>query len=333
MAVPTLRGVVGMAFRALNAEQLTKEVRSIAPFLVPFLKMTCIYFILWLDQGSFPAAFIKCLPLLSLIWFVCLLGISDRQAHRYNRMILTALVLCCAGDFFLVWGDVNEAFFLLGLGFFGVGHIVYSFAFGWRPFGLKEFLFTFSLGLPLVAGVLSYLEGPLFYPSLAYGLVLIIMEWRALARFNLRGDIPWRKIFAACGATLFVFSDTVLAINKFCWPVVGERSIVMVTYYAAQLCISLSVVNSNLVHPAPRGVATGNHQKLLKSDGGVKVQDGMDNVTKKNHGSLQLNRTAVHSTKCSNTDDVIHNTDDVMQHAFQRNEMPQTVSDPPTSSD
>ena len=42
-------------------------------------------------------------------------------------------------------------------------------------------------------------------------------------------------------------SDYVLAINKFCWPVAGERYIIMMSYYAAQFFIALSVVNSNFV--------------------------------------------------------------------------------------
>lgn len=121
------------------------------PFLVPFLKMTCIYFVLLLEKGSFPAAVVKCLPLLSLIWFVCLLGVSDPVAHRYNRAVLAGLCVCCAGDFFLVWSEVKEIYFLLGLGCFAVGHFIYSIAFGWSPFGLKEFLFTFTVGIPALA--------------------------------------------------------------------------------------------------------------------------------------------------------------------------------------
>lgn len=137
--------------------QLSKEIKSTAPFLIPFLKMSCIYFILWLDQGSFPAAIVKCLPLLSLIWFVCLLGVSDPHTHRYNRRIVAALTFCCIGDFCLVWAEVDDIFFLLGLAFFAVGHLLYTFAFGWTPFGLKEFVFSFSGGVALTAGMECFL--------------------------------------------------------------------------------------------------------------------------------------------------------------------------------
>lgn len=165
-----------------TSTQLTKEVRSIAPFLVPFLKMTCIYFVLWLENGTFPAACVKCLPILSLIWFVCLLGVSDRYAHQYNRKITAALTLCCLGDFLLVWADKYEIFFLLGLGSFACAHVMYSFAFGWRPFGLKELVFSLSGGVVLTSWAVSCVEGPLVYPVMFYGGLMILMEWRALAR-------------------------------------------------------------------------------------------------------------------------------------------------------
>ena len=219
--------------------QVVKEFRSIAPFLIPFLKMAAIYFVLWLpsDQPSPAAAFVKCLPILSLIWFVWLQG-----TNAYNLKILAALVLSCAGDALLVTG--SDLAFIAGMGCFGAGHLVYTLAFGLTPFGVKECVFSGSLGLAILSVLLPCVEGVFTYAVVGYAVVLWLMGWRALARFSLRGDIPWRKIYAACGALLFVFSDTVLAVNKFCWSIPFERELVMVTYYAAQLCISLSVLNS-----------------------------------------------------------------------------------------
>jgi uncharacterized membrane protein YhhN len=234
-------------YKLLFFTQLSKEIRSTMPFLVPFLKMTCIHFILMLDKGSLAAAVVKCLPLLSLVWFVCLLGVSDPHTHRYNRRIVAALCWCCAGDLFLVWSEDNELYFLLGLASFAVGHFVYTLAFGWRPFGLKEFLFTFSVGIPGLAVLASCVTGVMQYLSLGYGVLILVMQWRALARFNLKGEIPWRKIYSGIGAILFVFSDYVLAVNKFCFPVPAESYVIMVSYFAAQFFIALSVVNSNFV--------------------------------------------------------------------------------------
>ena len=227
--------------------QLTKEIRSIAPFLIPFLKMSCVYFILWLpeEQPCVTAAFVKCLPILSLIWFVCLQGVSSGVANSYNRKILTGLIFSCIGDALLIWQE-NILFFFAGMGNFGIAQIAYTIAFGFTPFGLKELIFSLAGAMVLLSIILPYLSGLLYYCISAYGLLLCLMGWRALARFNLKGEIPWRKIYAACGATLFVASDFAIAFNKFCLPIPGQRSVIMATYYAAQLCISLSVINSRL---------------------------------------------------------------------------------------
>jgi uncharacterized membrane protein YhhN len=259
------------------------------PFLVPFLKMTCIHFILLLDKGSFPAAVVKCLPLLSLIWFVCLLGVSDPHIHRYNRRIVAALCWCCAGDLFLVWSEAKEVYFLLGLASFSVGHFVYTLAFGWRPFGLKEFLFTFSVGIPGLAVLASCVTGVMRYLALGYGVLILVMQWRALARFSLKGEIPWRKIYAAIGATLFVFSDYVLAVNKFCFPVPAEQHVIMVSYYAAQFFIALSVVNSTFVLSPTNstGVASSNDEKNRNFHVNRTLSEGNLTTNSRVHGKIK----------------------------------------------
>ncbi len=235
---------------------------SIAPFLIPFMKMSCVYFVLWLpeDEPCISAAFVKALPILSLIWFVCLQGISGDPSHSYNRKILLGLVFSCCGDISLIWQTLDDSYFILGLACFLIAHIFYTVAFEFTPFGLKEFLVLSMIGLTIFSIVLPMLSGPILYAVLVYGLLLWLMSWRSLARFSLKGDIPWRKIFAACGATLFVVSDSVLAVNKFVMPLPWERQVSMTTYYAAQLCLSLSVVNSRL--------STG-----VRSHGGYKGRD------------------------------------------------------------
>ena len=251
--------------------QLTKEVRSIAPFLIPFLKMSCIYFILWLpeEQPSVAAAFVKCLPILSLIWFVCLQGVSGDSANSYNQKVLTGLVFSCIGDALLIWQG-NPLFFLLGMAFFGCAQIAYTIAFGFSPFGMKELAFSLLVLLVILSVLLPCLSGLLYYAITGYSMLLALMSWRALARFNLKGEIPWRKIYAACGAALFVASDSMIAVNKFCWPIPGQRSLIMVTYYAAQLCFSLSVINSRLFFRSTQerqvGKCTSCNRTLLKNN-------------------------------------------------------------------
>ena len=209
--------------------------------------MSCVYFVLWLpeDQPSIAAAFVKILPILSLIWFVCLQGVSGKAHHSYNRKILAGLLCSIIGDIVLIWQQ-ELLLFLAGMLFFGIAHCAYTYAFGFAPFGLKELVACVLIYSPIYVVGWVTLPTVLIGPVFIYGAILLVMCWRSLARFSIKGEIPWRKIFAACGAFLFFFSDLCLALNKFVFEIPGERAFVMITYYAAQLCLSLSVINSRL---------------------------------------------------------------------------------------
>ncbi len=228
-----------------------------APFLVPFLKMLCVYFVLDLpsNEPSLTSALVKALPILSLAWLVCLQGIGIGEPPNdyiiYNRRILCGLLLSCIGDIFLIWQQ-EELYFLIGMLFFAFAHVVYTVAFGFSsPFGLKEFILSFVVWVVVVFTLtIHHPPGMLLYMIPIYACLIALMGWRSLARFSLQGDIPWRKIFSAVGAVLFVASDIYLGFNKFCFHLPFEREVVMTTYYAAQLCMALSVINSHL-HRSP----------------------------------------------------------------------------------
>ena len=175
-------------------------------------------------------------------------GIKDTNACFYNKGILVGLACCCVGDTLLVWQGTSELFFFSGMGVFAVGLMVYTIAFGFRPFGAKELLLALVVYGILCALLFPCLHGFMRVAVMVYSLLLLLMGWRAMARFTLRDlDIPWRKMYAFSGSVLFVVSDCVLAYNKFCGGVVFEREIIMTTYYAAQGCIALSVINHNLL--------------------------------------------------------------------------------------
>lgn len=220
------------------------------------MKMTCVYFILDLpdEDPSMTAAFVKALPILSLAWLVCLQGVKYDKTNTsnsndyitYNRRILYGLLFAVVGDILLIW-QMHSIYFVLGMLSFAGTQISYIIAFGLKPFGLKEFipslvglLGTLGLIVPcLPAGVLTYLVP-------VYSILIATMMWRSLACFQFNGDIPWRKLFSAIGAILFVVSDCCIAVNKFCFPIPFERMLIMGTYYAAQFSISLSAINSHL---------------------------------------------------------------------------------------
>ncbi|XP_060705560.1 lysoplasmalogenase TMEM86A-like [Hemiscyllium ocellatum] len=221
-------------------------MKSIGPKLIPFLKTYCIYFVLWLPTSNptWFSALIKCLPVLSLGFFVLAHSISQGVYRPYAKKVLVALLFSALGDVFLTWGD--QGFFIHGMLMFGISHLLYTWAFGLRPLKLWIALMLLSLGVVYYVAVYSYLRGPMIYAMAGYVVVLGMMSWRALARMACSDyERTWGRRCTAAGAVLFVGSDLVLAIDRFCFTVPHARAVVMSTYYGAQMLISLSVAEQS----------------------------------------------------------------------------------------
>ncbi|CAL4250123.1 unnamed protein product, partial [Meganyctiphanes norvegica] len=78
-----------------------------------------------------------------------------------------------------------------------------------------------------------------------YIFVLMTMVWRAVARVQLFEELwTWTKLCSCIGGILFAFSDTIIGFNAFYTKVPYAQVLIMTSYYAAQLGISLSVVDS-----------------------------------------------------------------------------------------
>jgi len=246
------------------------------------MKMCCIYFILDFpkDEPSFTAAFIKALPVLSLAWLVWLQGVTygiiPDHLITYNRWILRGLLFSALGDVFLVWQEVLDVCFAMGMTSFAFTQLCYIAAFKIHPIGVKEFFFC-AVGLGAFVKLFPCeLPDVLSYMVPMYSTLLVGMVWRAFAGVTFNGTIPWRRVFSAVGAVLFVVSDGFIVLNKFCFSLPFERYLIMVTYYAAQLGISLSVINVQryLEVGAPRASprpASG-HTPTGSVEGSVSVQ-------------------------------------------------------------
>lgn len=235
---------------------MTKPVtvlKSVGPKLVPFFKTCTIFFVLFADtpasETTAPWFFciIKCLPVISLILFVLLNGMNITEYYRYSRRVLIGLIFSCMGDICLVWA---KKYFELGIGCFAIAQICYSRAFGWKPLNL------YAGGVFAVLGSLVYwflspgLKGIMVYLVAAYITVICTMAWRATARihtFNFFDDrVTWTQMSGCFGSIAFVISDLTIAVDRFLFPLPYAHPVIMVTYYAAQFGIALSVVDSQV---------------------------------------------------------------------------------------
>ncbi|XP_006133507.3 lysoplasmalogenase TMEM86A isoform X1 [Pelodiscus sinensis] len=220
-------------------------VKSEGPKLVPFFKATCVYFVLWLPTSSpsWFSALIKCLPIFCLWVFLLAHGINFLVAHRSASRILAGLIFSAVGDAFLIWQE--QGYFVHGLLMFAITHILYSSAFGMKPLDLKAGLVMTLVSSFCYTFLYAYLSGPFTYLVAVYIALIGFMGWRAIAGVQLCNDLwTWTKLSACIGAVLFMVSDLTIAVNKFCFPVPYSRAIIMATYYAAQMLIALSAVES-----------------------------------------------------------------------------------------
>ncbi|XP_006175289.1 lysoplasmalogenase [Camelus ferus] len=194
-------------------------------WLSPFFLTCAVYFLLWIpeDQPSWVGALVKCLPILSLVVF--LWTVPSGGGHHF---LLQGALLCSAvGDACLIWPEG----FLHGVAAFTLAHLLYLWAFGLTPLQPGLLLRIVLACILCYCLLLWHLPPNMVLPLMAYSLVLAAMLWRGLAR---GGSASW-------GALLFMLSDAVLAWNTFAQPLPHARLVIMTTYYAAQMLITLSV--------------------------------------------------------------------------------------------
>jgi len=228
-----------------------EKIGSVGVLVASFL----IYSVLYTYSGQFfgftsaAMAVAKCLPIVFCHLMVWRCGNENLTKPKHQtKLILVGLFASMVGDIFLVYQ--NQGYFLQGMIAFGIAHINYVFAFGFRPLRPKILL---SL-LPLGAVVYSYLypnikNDVLKYGVLVYIALITLMAWRAMASYNASKSTAEGSTYnenqndlaAVVGSVLFFISDTVLSLNKFTVPIPHAQYIIMSTYYTAQLFIALSV--------------------------------------------------------------------------------------------
>ena len=166
------------------------------------------------------------------------------EYYRYSRRILIGLIFSCIGDACLVWA---KKYFEVGIGCFAIAQICYSRAFGWKPFNPYAGAVFCVLGYFVFCVLKTNLTGIMVYLVAAYVGVICTMAWRAVARVQFFGDlVTWTKLSGCFGALAFVISDLTLAVDRFVTPLPYAHPIIMITYYAAQFGIALSVVDSQV---------------------------------------------------------------------------------------
>jgi uncharacterized membrane protein YhhN len=176
----------------------------------------------------------KPLALLLAIVFVATRPGWLRTQRAFDLKLLAALLLCLAGDVFLMF----PGFFIPGLVSFLVAHLCYLALFRqgvvWFPSG-RALLATLSAAAVMYAILFPHLGPVLKVAVAAYALVIALMAAQAIGRALVLRDAASAAV--AIGAGFFMLSDALLAINRFAQPLPMAQFWVLATYYAAQVLI------------------------------------------------------------------------------------------------
>ncbi len=176
---------------------------------------------------------VKPMPVLALLGWL-----HDAPPSDYRRWISLGLIFSLVGDVLLAWpGDL----FVFGLGAFLLAHLAYLKAYlsDCRRPALLPLALALAIGAVLLGILVSNGLGPLLVPVMVYGLAISAMLWRALARLGT--GVPKRSAWlAAAGALAFVFSDSLIGINRFVQPFHAAPYLIIVSYWLGQWGITAS---------------------------------------------------------------------------------------------
>lgn len=177
-------------------------------------------------------------PLATLLIAAMALSLVTGES-AYRRWIVIGLLWSTLGDVMLMLpGD----FFLHGLVSFLVAHLAYLVAFTRRE-RMFASLLPFAAYALVALLVLAYLwpgiPAPMRIPVIVYVVALGAMAAQATAIWTVRRDRA--SALAAIGGALFMFSDSLIAFNRFGEPFEASRFLVLVSYWLAQWLIARSI--------------------------------------------------------------------------------------------
>ncbi|SNY94827.1 lysoplasmalogenase [Flagellimonas pacifica] len=205
----------------------TRRVINILSFISACL---AIYFDSAVDKTLF--SIFK--PLTTILILSLLFFVQSGTLSKYRNLIIIALAFCLLGDVFLL----KDSYFVFGLGSFLIGHLLFASAF----IKLEGFHFHWvSLLIFLVIGgvILFWLQpnlGNFELPVTIYIIVIIFMAWQGMSLFLRQKQTAYLLI--ALAVLLFMFSDTMIAVNKFRSPFNLSGLVILSTYWLSISLIS-----------------------------------------------------------------------------------------------
>ena len=160
-----------------------------------------------------------------------------------KNLTLLALIFSVIGDMFLMYTDESPNYFTSGLVAFLLAHIMYILVFlkkrnpKVKPYGFIALIILYG---SILFYVLKNGLGNMLIPVLVYMLVILIMATTAFWR---KGNVNKQSFYLVfIGALFFIFSDSLIALDKFYIPITLARTGIIITYAFAQLLIVSGII-------------------------------------------------------------------------------------------
>jgi uncharacterized membrane protein YhhN len=182
-------------------------------------------------------------PFLSAL-FVMTALVGPHMNPKYFVLVLAGLLLCVAGDVFLIFFS-SKKLFLAGLVSFLAAHVLYSVAFFSMASPKTLALIVAALCLVVSGSVFAWLKprlGGMLVPVVAYMIIITIMVIGAASLTENEHLSLTGRTLAISGAILFYVSDIFVARHRFVKKEYVNRLAGLPLYYAGQFMIAYSTV-------------------------------------------------------------------------------------------
>lgn len=224
----------------------TSPINHLRPIGLIFLALTIVTLISRMGDWQWLEYIVK--PLLMPVLAVLYWKNIQRPFSLVNKGILVALFFSWLGDIFLMFQGQQALFFMLGLGAFLIAHIAYIISFfnTNRPRKASELKKNPWLAIPFIIygfGFVYYLKdnlGDMLIPVTIYAIAICTMALMAVYRYGKVPYTSYQLVFS--GALFFVLSDSLIALNKFSFPIYWSGVWIMTTYCLAQYLIVVGMI-------------------------------------------------------------------------------------------
>ena len=210
--------------------------------LILFVAVPLLLGLLFFEKKESTKGLLLTKPFLSALFIATALTGSCADSEYFN-LILAGLILCTAGDLFLIF-FFSKKLFIAGLVSFLAGHLLYTIAFFSLAGSGRGKWIVIAPVLAVSGVVFVWLRphlGKMLAPVLAYIAIITAMVIGAAVLADTETvRFPGRAL-AFSGALLFYASDIFVARHRFVTRNFFNRIIGLPLYFAGQFMIAFSI--------------------------------------------------------------------------------------------